>query len=536
MASNTMSGTSAPASSSLSTSVLYSHAVSRSTELLSCARTALKIAKSEYAASNNNTSLTITAPWYISLDPSYLELHDIRTISTITANDSTGECVATLLEDGLSLLRSMEQSLAKLKSLVRRRGHTNDPTYEISNQVQNFEADAKELASLVISLTSTTSTSTTRANTKHKQQCRHYELVATWLQSVASEQTNRLKEILIVRGTVLADQAQRRKLLQPGAAAAAAAADPANGNPANGNRGGQPLTTSATTTTGAAARNLTRKPNKQRQIPSGLQHMNSPLFPNNRVRGSSSSNGRVGGAVPTNNSQAATMSNSTIAPSIVPPNGPSASVNGSTIPCNKTLSHATSSSAASPYSASHDPSVSNPNASSTTSGYSFYGGYSAGSGGAHGGGGYGGDRYGGGGEGFTGMRQRRAGAQNASYSNTHTNDDKDSNEEEDDAKKQRAQLQTRIQDRQSASRLESAQQAEATLATLGTIFGKMSNMIVSQGENLERIEDDVEAAYGFVEQGQEEITKLYSLKKGNRGLILKTFGILIFFILFMKLY
>jgi syntaxin 5 len=84
--------------------------------------------------------------------------------------------------------------------------------------------------------------------------------------------------------------------------------------------------------------------------------------------------------------------------------------------------------------------------------------------------------------------------------------------------------------------LDEARQAETALGELGTLFGKMSSLIVEQGETLEKIEDDVEAAHADVMAGQDEIAKLYSIKKGNRPLIIKTFAILIFLIIFMRGY
>ena len=74
------------------------------------------------------------------------------------------------------------------------------------------------------------------------------------------------------------------------------------------------------------------------------------------------------------------------------------------------------------------------------------------------------------------------------------------------------------------------------LGELGQLFGKMSNLITHQGETLEKIEDDIENAHNDVIAGQEELTKLYHIKKGNRPLIIKTFAILIFLIVFMRRY
>jgi t-SNARE complex subunit (syntaxin) len=61
-------------------------------------------------------------------------------------------------------------------------------------------------------------------------------------------------------------------------------------------------------------------------------------------------------------------------------------------------------------------------------------------------------------------------------------------------------------------------------------------LISQQAEVIDNIEDDVEAAHGDVKAGQEEITILYSIKKGNRALILKVFGLIIFLIIFLRFY
>ena len=59
-----------------------------------------------------------------------------------------------------------------------------------------------------------------------------------------------------------------------------------------------------------------------------------------------------------------------------------------------------------------------------------------------------------------------------------------------------------------------------------------------QGERAadKNLEDDVEAAGMDIDAGHNELVKVYGMTKGNRGLILKVFGILIFLIIFMKLY
>lgn len=124
---------------------------------------------------------------------------------------------------------------------------------------------------------------------------------------------------------------------------------------------------------------------------------------------------------------------------------------------------------------------------------------------------------------MTGMRQRKA-ALGVSQ----------------DATQQQQQMQEQMlirqQERQTQQRLQEAQHVESSLAELGTLFGKMSSLISQQAEVVDKLEDDVEAAMVDVSYGQQEITILYHLKKGNRMLIIKVFGLLIFFICFMRFY
>ena len=396
----------------MTTLVPSSHAVSRSSELLSCARTALKIAQS--------SNLPQEQQWLLQVSPNDLCLN------SSSAPDHNH--VETLIEDGVTLLRQMKQSLTTLSALVKRRGHTNDPTQEISAALEQFQEDAKELAAIKIIPTPLIS----------KQQARHYDFVSGWLQAVASQQAAELKEIMKVRGSVLQDQAQRRKLLNPST------------NAKNARRN-----TSAATNIDTA--------------------FNSPLFTVTNMNG-------------TNGHAVARQS------SFRPPPPLAGPVNGS----------GTSSSAP-----------------------SSYGGYASGYGGSgYGSSGYGSTGYGGGGGQSIGMRQRKATNNNNTTATTAATQEID----------MQVQIQERQARRQTQSRLESARQAESTLAELGMLFGKMSTLIVQQGEVLEKVEDDVEAALGHVTEGEQEIQTLYSIKKGNRALILKVFAILIFFIIFMRLY
>mmetsp|Transcript_6733 Transcript_6733/g.7809 ORF Transcript_6733/g.7809 Transcript_6733/m.7809 type:complete len:193 (-) Transcript_6733:12-590(-) len=109
-------------------------------------------------------------------------------------------------------------------------------------------------------------------------------------------------------------------------------------------------------------------------------------------------------------------------------------------------------------------------------------------------------------------------------------------QEQEEEEKVHTQIQMRERKRQTQQRLDEARQAESTLSEVAKLYGKMSTLITQQGETLEKIEDDVESALVDVSAGQEELTKLYSIKKGNRPLIVKTFFILNFLVVFMRTY
>jgi hypothetical protein len=431
-------------SNNRATSAGFSQAVSRSKELLSCCTTAWKIQQKQQ-------------PQPLDQPPPPIP------VFRLAQTNGRPPASLVILEEGLTLLRAMEFGLKQLQVLVRRRGHTNDPTQEIATIAQQLEQDTKELADFCEQLLQT--------RRRSKQAKRHWEFVVQWFQQVANHYSTQLQSCLKVRGDVLTDQAQQRKKLQ---------FDPKQKKNAAGRR---PASSSTATPL-----------------------FDNPLFTAQSNNGNGNGNGGGG-----HSSSAAARA----APHSMN-NGYSQNGNGTTSKNN----------GYSGYSSSSAP-------TSATS--SYYGG------GGGGGGGYGGG-YGGGGGGYgstavvggIGMRQRKAETV-ASTSTTmdYTMQQPDQEEEEE---KVHQQIQQRKQQRETQQRLNEAQQAETMLGELGQLFGKMSNLISAQGEVLEKIEDDVEAAHADIIAGQEELTNLYSLKKGNRPLIIKTFVILNFLIIFMKAY
>lgn len=66
---------------------------------------------------------------------------------------------------------------------------------------------------------------------------------------------------------------------------------------------------------------------------------------------------------------------------------------------------------------------------------------------------------------------------------------------------------------------------------MGALFAQMSSLVLAQSETVTRIEDDVEAGLADTEEAHRDLVYVHELTKGNRGLILKIFALLAFFVL-----
>lgn len=66
---------------------------------------------------------------------------------------------------------------------------------------------------------------------------------------------------------------------------------------------------------------------------------------------------------------------------------------------------------------------------------------------------------------------------------------------------------------------------------MGELFTQMASLVAEQGETITRIEDDVEEGLSNTKEAHQSIQYAYEITKGNRGLILKVFALLLFFIL-----
>lgn len=443
----------------------YSHAVNRSDELLSCARTILKLAKRKHPPTDNNdvpTSRPSHLQSWWSMPLNELRLYNLED-GAYQADASSS--IYHSLEDAVDLLRGMDSELEILEGLVRRRGHTNDPTEDIKRSTQRLERDTQELQTTLHNLVPAT------ARGQHQ---RHWQILVQWFQGAAQHQAHRLQQVLKTRGTVLAEQAQRRKLFSSSSSSTAAT---------------NSLSTSMTdsTTSNMANNPLFRMKAPPKAVPN--QQPYPPATPMRMDRNGTSSN-----ALSSNPTyDAHRQSTNHVAPR---------------------LSNPYQTASSSGFGASRGPGYGGrplptfPSTPTSTTNYYYYGSSSSNSNGP-----------------TTGIRQRRAMANAASHDDATAS-----------AEAQAHLLELRHQERQTQQRLHDARQAEQSLSELGTLFGKMTHLLSVQSEMIDKVEDDVEAAQLDVVAGHGEIQTLYSIKKGNRALILKVFGLLIFFIVFMRFY
>jgi hypothetical protein len=442
---------------------IYSPAVSRSAELVSCAQTAVKIAQSRHAKQqqqqqqqqqqNGESTTSNQEQWFSRINPADLRLYD----STLTLQQSQSQSSAlSLCDDGLTLLHTMAQELQHLEGLVRRRGHSNDPTAEISASIRALERDAAELSMVIPTLLPVS-----QPMKRDSQRYAHYQALQAWFQTAASRQAARLKEILAVRGTVLAQQAQRRQRF-------------VHTNTATNTN----TTNNSTTATAAAANALFALPPPKPKLP-------PPPKPPVAAKGTLPTT-----TLTTNdNGHPATTSAAAPAPALQRAGYGGQRVSSYPTSSSSLYASGNGSTSYNDYQASYQASADDSNLYASS-----------------------------------GMRQRKTDP-------GHTPNTSNNN-----GYPQQQLVQQYQEQRVSAQRLKEAVQAEKSLAALGTVFGKMSTLLQTQSETLTKIEDDVEAAQLDVHAGQEQISILYAIKKGNRPLILKVYALLIFLILFMRFY
>ena len=65
---------------------------------------------------------------------------------------------------------------------------------------------------------------------------------------------------------------------------------------------------------------------------------------------------------------------------------------------------------------------------------------------------------------------------------------------------------------------------------MGQLFSNLATLVMEQSESIARIEDDVEDGLQNVTEAHKSMLSFNEITKGNRGMIIKVFGLLILFI------
>jgi len=446
----------------------HNHAVSRSKELLACARTALRQIQNEQnkksasdGGGKNTTHVNNVTP--LQIKPNQLQLWKATTNNDPQQHEYELEHEPQqniLLEDASIAVQATERSVINLERLVRRRGHTNDPTGDIDACMTDFKSCMGEIMASAQSIRNVAN------HKKYRQllQCRkHYQVIATSVEGRGKELTERFQKALAVRSHVLKMQAQRKKMLVTTSTSAATADTANNDNPSSNKNS----VNKSSKTTVRSAYNMQQS-----------AQFNSPLFTMTGLNAPSSNNGGI---------QNSNVGNGTSTPAYAD----ATTVNGTTsanMGMRRRVGH---------------------NTSSSSNGSSAYG-YS---------------------------KQSSSSYYRNHYTSSYGSVSSSNNPYQDtSASSMQAQVQERKAARDTKARLDNARQVESAIAELGQMFGKMANLVASQQEVVDKIEDDIEAAAVQVNSGADEIQKVFTMVQGNRGLIIKVFALLIFFILFFKLY
>lgn len=537
-----------PVSGNHKGTVCTSHAISRSAELLSCARTALRIAQQEHqlqlqdkqerrVSTFQNQKHAQLPVELLSIDPNQLtlyvtsnsashsSLHDLHTSTSSNSDSKPSNPATEALHEATDTLRQIDKTLSQISNLVKQRLITNDPTHSINAAMAQFHKDTQELMDILNTVLPRAALIPINGKGSTQMRKQHYERVASVLKGLMEERGTRFKDIMEVRGKVLKemalekDQLFRSEINTSGKKGLQQVG--LSGNLTGSKTGMKPLSNTR------IVRPMTKLP--RMNVNGAKSQLNSPLF--NMSEPSK--------AIPVSSLK------SSLPPTSAHGLYPSSSV-----------SKSTNSYGNMPYGKPQGNQSQNQTSVNGRNGIGQNYGGGLGNSSSTGGCGYGGTMYNGGSS--TGMR-RRGGATHtngsASYGgygtstslatdasksydpyNPYGPEHEENNKGHGDVGMTVEQVKARRHNRQTANRLEVARQAEKSLAELTSMFGKMTSLIASQSETVEKIEDEVGIAMGHVDAGADEITKLYEMTQGNRALIFKVFGILIFVIVFMKWY
>merc|ERR1711942_586874 len=87
-----------------------------------------------------------------------------------------------------------------------------------------------------------------------------------------------------------------------------------------------------------------------------------------------------------------------------------------------------------------------------------------------------------------------------------------------------------------SSRADAMHTIDSTIVELGGIFSQLATMVKEQEEMVQRIDSNVDDTALNVELGHNEILKYFQSVTSNRWLMIKIFGVLIFFFLLFVIF
>jgi len=79
-------------------------------------------------------------------------------------------------------------------------------------------------------------------------------------------------------------------------------------------------------------------------------------------------------------------------------------------------------------------------------------------------------------------------------------------------------------------------EVESTIAELGTLFKRLTNMIAEQGDLVERIDEDIESSVAQVDSARDVLQKMYDSASSNSSLYMKLGAIFTLFIIFFTVF
>lgn len=86
------------------------------------------------------------------------------------------------------------------------------------------------------------------------------------------------------------------------------------------------------------------------------------------------------------------------------------------------------------------------------------------------------------------------------------------------------------------NRVDAVQSVQRTIGELAQMFQKMASMVTEQEEMIQRIDHDLDDTLDNVNNAQDNLLKYFKHISSNRGLIIKVFLILIFFVVFFVIF